>query len=147
MTITSFDHVWYMSVLFALFNNTGMNSVNNRWSHILTNHSLWPCRPSWFSLFTAITNPVPGLAALQLCWSTHPLKTQPNPPSPNTLSGRKFLVAVFRSLNPKLLRFDDSKISLSLRGVCGTEADESLLLESLPSLLTYLEFAPANKLS
>lgn len=82
--------------------------------------------------------------ALNVCSSTQPLKTQPKPPSPNTLSGRKFLVAILRSLKPKLFRVVESKVSPSLRGVNGTEEDdERLLLVSLPS---YLEFGPAMRI-
>lgn len=112
----------------------------------LTNHSLWPCNPSWLSRFTAITKPVPGLAAVKVCSSIHPLKTQPNPPSPNTLSGRKFLVAVLRSLKVKLFRLDDCNISPSVRGVWGTEKEEALLLASLESFPSprLKKFTPAH---
>lgn len=113
----------------------------------LTNHSLWPWRPSWLSLFTAITMPVPGLAAVNECSSIHPLKTQPKPPSPNTLSGRKFLVAVLRLLKVKLFKLEDCKISPSVRGVEGTETDEILLLEQLksfPIFWPHVELTPAN---
>jgi len=61
--------------------------------------------------------------------SIHPLKTQPNLPSPTTLSGRKFLVAVFSSLKLKLFMFEDFKISPSVRGVGGMEGVETLLLK------------------
>lgn len=89
--------------------------------------------------------PVPGLVALNECSSIHPLKTEPNPPSPRTLSGLKFLVAAFSSLKVKVFKFEDCKISPSLRGVCGIEAEDSLLLELLklfPFLLAFLELTP-----
>ena len=92
--------------------------------------------------------PVPGLVAVSECSSTHPLKTDPKPPSPNTLSGRKFLVAVLSSRKVKVFKFEDCRISHSLRGVWGTETNETLLLELLrpfPSLLPYFEFKPVNK--
>ncbi|RWW62025.1 hypothetical protein BHE74_00030866 [Ensete ventricosum] len=69
--------------------------------------------------------------AANVCSSIHPLKTEPKPPSPNTLSGRKFLVAVLSSLKVKLFRLDDVKISPSLRGVGGTDDADTLLLELL----------------
>ena len=90
---------------------------------ILTNHSLWPWSPSWLSLFTAIIMPVPGLVAVIECSSIHPLKTEPNPPSPTTLSGRKFLVAIFSSVKAKLFKLVACKISPSLLGVIGIEAE------------------------
>ena len=112
---------------------------------ILTNHSWWPWELSWWSFFTAITVPVPGLAAVNECSSIHPLKTQPKPPSPNTLSGRKFLVAAFNSLKKKLFRFEDCRISPCVRGVEGTVEEETLLLDpllSFPLFLAYFVFDP-----
>lgn len=82
-----------------------------------TNHSLWPWKPSGLSFLTATTIPEPGFAAVNVCSSIHPLKTKPNPPSPRRLSGRKFLVAFFSSLNEKGFRFGDDKISPSVLGV------------------------------
>lgn len=41
---------------------------------------------------------MPGFTGAVPFSSIHPLKTQPNPPSPRRLSGLKFLVAIFRSL-------------------------------------------------
>lgn len=70
--------------------------------------------------------PVPGFVAVNEFSSIHPLKTDPKPPSPNTLSGRKFLVAVLSSDKVKLFKLDDCKISPSLRGVWGTEFAEFL---------------------
>lgn len=89
--------------------------------------------------------PIPGLVAVNVCSSIHPLKTEPKPPSPNTLSGRKFRVALLSSPKLKLFKLDNCKISPSLRGVGGKDAAETLLLEPLkplPSLLTYFEFTP-----
>ncbi|GJT23888.1 ribonuclease H protein [Tanacetum coccineum] len=59
--------------------------------------------------------PIPGFAASE-CSSTHPLNTEPKPPSPSTLSGWKFLVAFLSSLNVKLFKLHDCKISPSVRG-------------------------------
>lgn len=112
---------------------------------LLTSHSLWPWNPSWLSLLTAITMPEPGLVGVSECSSIHPLKTDPKPPSPSTLSGRKFLVAVFSSLKLKFFKFSACRISPSLRGVWGTEVDETLLLKPLkffPVLLEVFEFRP-----
>lgn len=116
-------------------------------NYILTNHSLWPWNPSWLSLFTATTMPAPGLVAMSEFSSIHPLKTEPKPPSPNTLSGRKFLVAVLSSLKPKLFKLEACNISPSVRGVWGMEVDENLLLDllrSFSSLLTFFELAPTQ---
>lgn len=77
-----------------------------------------------------MTIPVPGLVAVKVFSSIQPLKTEPNPPSPNILSGRKFRVAALRSLNVKLFRFEDWSISPSLRGVGGLEVADTLLLTS-----------------
>lgn len=82
-----------------------------------TNHSLWPWNPSGFNFLTAMTNPDPGFAAERVCSSIHPLKTYPNPPSPRRLSGLKFLVAFFNSLNEKALTCGDDRISASDLGV------------------------------
>lgn len=108
----------------------------------LTNHSLWPCRPSWLSLLTATTIPEPGLDAVRVRSSIHPLNTEPKPPSPTTLSGRKFLVAALSSLKLKLFKLEDCKMSTSVRGVRGTEAEDRLLepLNPFLSLLTLLQF-------
>lgn len=88
--------------------------------------------------------PVPGLVAANVFSSIHPLKTDPNPPSPSTLSGRKFLVAVLRSEKLKLFKLGDCNISPSLLVVDGTLELELL---SPPSMLTDLEFSPAIILS
>lgn len=87
--------------------------------------------------------PVPGLVAVNVCSSIHPLKTKPKPPSPKTLSGRKFLVAFCKSLYENLFKLEDCKISPSVRGVRGTETAEALLFETLetsPSLAPTHEF-------
>lgn len=106
---------------------------------LLTSHSLWPWQPSWFSRLTAMTIPVPDRAGARVCSSTHPLKTEPKPPSPKTLSGLKFRVAVLRSLKVKLFTFDDSNISPSDLGLCGAETDETLLLPPLKPFLSFPE--------
>lgn len=51
------------------------------------------------SVLTATVSPVPGFTGAVPFSSIHPLKTHPKPPSPRRLSGLKFLVANFRSLN------------------------------------------------
>lgn len=45
----------------------------------------------------ATTMPSPGLVGRSVFSSIHPLKTQPNPPSPSKVSALKFLVAFLRS--------------------------------------------------
>ena len=70
--------------------------------------------------------------------SIHPLKTQPNPPSPSKLSDRKFLVAFLTSMNVKelmvfVLETEKSTfVDLSPRGdfssLSGFESDLTLLL-------------------
>ena len=82
-----------------------------------TSHSLCPWKPSGLSFLTATTIPIPGFEGARVCSSIQPLKTCPNPPSPRRLSGRKFLVAFFRSLNKKAFKFEDDRISHSVRGV------------------------------
>lgn len=61
--------------------------------------------------------PDPGFEAVRVNSSIQPLKTQPNPPSPRTLSGRKFLVAFFNSMNEKGFTLGDNSISPSDFGV------------------------------
>jgi hypothetical protein len=86
------------------------------------------------SLFIATTIPVPGLVGAKVFPSIHPLKTHPNPPSPSTLSGRKFFVAILRSLKLKdlrLLEIDTSPLDVIEDGfklpkvVCLLEVEES----------------------
>lgn len=83
----------------------------------LTSHSQCPWKPSWLSFLTAMTMPVPGLAGAKVVSSTPPLNTDPKPPSPSTLSGRKFRVAVRSSVKAKLFTLADCRISPSLLGV------------------------------
>lgn len=112
----------------------------------LTNHSLCPWLLSWLSLFTAMTKPVPGLVGASVCSSIQPLNTQPNPPSPTILSGRKFLVAVLTSLIVKHFKLMHCSISpsvLEVRSTCAEE--ETLLLKPLKtssSFPTTFEFKP-----
>jgi hypothetical protein len=92
--------------------------------------------------------PVPGLVGASVFSSIHPLKTDPKPPAPSTLSGLKFLVATLSSLKVKALTFADSRISSSLRGGGTIDADEAWLLEPLkaaPFVLENLEVPPDNQ--
>ena len=113
---------------------------HQRQRHTLTSHSLCPWNPSWLSFLTAMTIPVPGLVGAKVFASIHPLNTEPKPPSPRTLSGRKFRVEVLSSLKVKLLTLADCRISSSLRGVAGLElgmdnaAETRLLLECCDAL-------------
>ncbi|KAE8681186.1 Casein lytic proteinase B4 [Hibiscus syriacus] len=59
-----------------------------------------------------------------------PLNTELKPSSPITLSGQKFLVAIFRLARGKLFKLVDCNISPSLRGVrginpCGLHLDDA----------------------
>ena len=79
--------------------------------------------------------------------SIHPLNTEPKPPSPRRLSGLKFLVEPFSSLKVNFRTFDDSRISVSVRGVGGTDDEEPdvlvpKVLVSVAFLLLFLEPAP-----
>lgn len=65
---------------------------------------------SELSFLTATTMPVPPFTGFIVFSSTHPLYTLPKPPSPRTLSGLKFLVAVLSSMNVNVLRFGASRI-------------------------------------
>ena len=76
-----------------------------------TSHSLWPWKLSGLSFFIATTIPLPGLVGAKVFSSIHPLKTNPNPPSPIKLSVRKFFVAFLRSLKVKDLRLLESDVS------------------------------------
>jgi hypothetical protein len=58
----------------------------------------------------ATTNPVPTLEGVSVFSSIQPLKTFPNPPSPNKLSVLKFLVAVFKSAKVNSFKLGVSKI-------------------------------------
>lgn len=95
-----------------------------------------------------MTMPVPGFAAANEFSSIQPLKTDPNPPSPNTLSGRKFRVDVLSSAKLKLFKFEDCKISPSLRGVGGATEEALLfefkLLRLFPSVLMDFELVPVT---
>ena len=69
---------------------------------------------------------MPGFTGAVPFSSIHPLNTQPKPPSPRILSGLKFLVANFRSLNVNFRRREETLSSSS-----SFEVDEllSALLE------------------
>ncbi|GER41437.1 N-terminal Xaa-Pro-Lys N-methyltransferase 1 [Striga asiatica] len=69
------------------------------------------------TLQTIANKPDPGLEAVRVCSSIHPLKTYPNPPSPRRLSDLKFLVALRNSLKVKALTCGDDRISASDLGV------------------------------
>jgi hypothetical protein len=56
---------------------------------------------------------VPGFTAAVPFSSIQPLKTQPNPPSPRKLSGRKFLVANLSSLKVNFRSLEAILISSS----------------------------------
>ena len=74
-----------------------------------------------------MTKPVPGLVGVRLVSSNQPLKTEPNTPSPTTLSGLKFLVASLSSLKVKLLTDVNSSISSSVfRAAALTDDDVRL---------------------
>lgn len=86
--------------------------------------------------------PVPGFVAVKEFSSIQPLKTDPNPPPPSTLSGRKFRVDIFISEKLKLFRFDDCKISPSVRGVGGTDVGDILVLSMLSLFSSELTYSP-----
>lgn len=56
---------------------------------------------------------MPGFTGAVPFSSIHPLNTQPNPPSPRRLSGRKFLVANLRSLKENFRSLEATLISSS----------------------------------
>ncbi|KAE8812920.1 putative ovule protein [Hordeum vulgare] len=74
-------------------------------------------------LLEAMTMPVPSHADEKVILSTHPLNTEPKPPSPSTLSTQKFLVAFLSSLKVKLYTLADRRISPSLLDVGSTVMD------------------------
>jgi hypothetical protein len=57
---------------------------------------------------------VPGFTGAVPFSSIHPLNTQPNPPSPRRLSGRKFLVANLRSLKQNFRSLEATLSSSSI---------------------------------
>lgn len=131
--------LWWWILVHLVYNRPKKSSNKMRWcKQKLTSHSRWPWKPSWLSRFTAITMPVPGLVGAKVCSSIHPLNTVPKPPSPNILSGRKFLVAIFSSLKVKFFKFEDCKISPSVRTLCGAEPDETWVLELLDLFPSFL---------
>ena len=72
-------------------------------------------------VFTATVSPVPGFTGAVPFSSIHPLNTQPNPPSPIRLSGRKFLVANLGSLNANF-----RSLEATLSSSSSLDADELL---------------------
>lgn len=76
----------------------------------VTCHSSNPCTLSGFSFLTATVIPTPLFVGFSVFSSTHPLQTRPNPPSPRTVSGLKFLVALFSSAKVKIRRLGTSRI-------------------------------------
>lgn len=99
-----------------------------------TSHSLCPWKLSNLSFLIATTIPVPGFVGAKVFSSIQPLKTHPNPPSPRSVSDRKFLVAFLRSLKLKdlrLLETDVSALRLLETGVWGLDATNGLLKISL----------------
>ena len=74
----------------------------------ITCHFWNPCTLSGLNFLTAVTILFPFLdCPLSL---SQPLKTCPNPPSPSTVSGLKFLVATFNSVKLKIFKFGVGKI-------------------------------------
>jgi hypothetical protein len=57
---------------------------------------------------------MPGFTGAVPFSSIHPLNTQPNPPSPRRLSGRKFLVANLRSLKQNFRSLEATLSSSSI---------------------------------
>ena len=84
-----------------------------------TSHSLWPCSPSWFSVFTATGIPTPAFIGAVPLSLIQPLNTQPNPPSPRRLSGLNPLVACFRSLKLNFRSWEEIFSSSATLGVDG----------------------------
>ena len=128
------------------------NKCNRSWWGAPTTHSLCPWKLSSLSFFTATIIPVPGFTGASVRSSIHPLKTEPKPPSPRRLSGLKFLVEPFSSLKVNFRTFDDSRISVSVRGVGGTDDEEPdvlvpKVLVSVAFLLLFLEPVPGLQAS
>lgn len=71
----------------------------------LTCHSFSPWELSELAFLTATAIPTPTLDGAYVFSSIHPLKTLPKPPSPKTVSGLKFLVALFSSANVNIFKF------------------------------------------
>ena len=128
------------------------SNKHNRSGGTPTSHSLCPWKLSSLSFFTATGIPVPGFTGASVRSSIHPLNTEPKTPSPSRLSGLKFLVELFSSLKVNLRTFDDSRISVSVRGVGGTDDEEPdvlvpKVLVSVAFLLLFLEPVPGLQAS
>ena len=112
-------------------------------------HSLWPCKPFWLRVLTATVSPVLGLAGAVVCSFTQPLNTQPNPPSPKMLSGRKFLVAILRSEKENLLNCRGNSSSRE-EFQSGVPCDKNELSDHNEDLMVWsdwsvIELFPASK--
>ena len=117
-----------------------MRETNNGCERVYTSHSLWPWCPSWLRVLTATVSPVPGFAGPVPFSSIQPLKTQPNPPSPRILSGLKFLVANFSSLNVNFRSWEEtlsSSLNFNVEEILNFDVDVELNLEieKVPSVL------------
>jgi hypothetical protein len=94
---------------------------------------------------TATVSPVPGFTGAVPFSSIQPLKTQPNPPSPRILSGLKFLVANFSSLNINFRSWEatfSSSLNFNVEEVLNFDVDVELnfdMDELLPVLLVVVE--------
>ena len=100
---------------------------------INTFHSWKPCILSGFHFLIATAIPVQELEGARVFSSTQTLKTLPKPPSPNTESGLKFLVAVFKSVKLNPFKLGASKIFPS-----GYESSTLILLAPTENWLLQL---------
>lgn len=118
---------------------------------IRTSHSLWPWSPSWLRVFTATVSPVPGFTGAVPFSSIQPLKTQPNPPSPRKLSGRKFLVANLSSLKENfrsleaILSSSSSLVVEELLSALLVVVEEITGAVRWPLLVSLVDLLSANK--
>ena len=94
-----------------------------------TSHSLCPWQLSCFSFLMATPIPVPGLVGANVFSSIHPLKTQPNSPSPRKYSRWKFLEDCLRSFNAKDFKLNAASASTVNDGEPTTAAADAILFE------------------